>query len=543
MESGVKATMDESPAVNTDGNGSAQPQELDKHSEIISLSENSNNENREKELLERGEVNDSNASTSADDVSHGYEKDITYNEKGTAIYTDPKTKCQYEFDTVKNEWLPIKEGSNANKTGETSQTEAANSTNPYENEHYRWCTETNQWIAKENQNVLENEFYKWDSAQNQWIPKTHGSEVSTNIVDGVHTYTDKDGATFFWDDKKNAWFPKIDDDFMAMYQMSYGFVDNTSGTSSDVRKEDEAVEEKDVPEEEIKNGDKETKSSNKRKNQAESQQWFELPPEQNTKVYVSNLPDDITEEEFIEIMSKCGMIFRDPGSNKLKVKLYAEADGQLKGDGLCHYIRVESVDLALNLLDGSDVRGKRIKVQRAKFEMRGQYNPTLKPKKKKKDKEKLKKMQEKLLDWRPEQMRGERPKHERIVIIKNLFAPELFDTEVHLIIDYQRDLREECSKCGKVSKVVIFDRHPEGVAQINMGDAEEADLVVQMMNKRYFGKRQLTAELYDGKTNYKVNETKEEMEKRLSKWDQFLDDEEEKEKSVAHSNVDCLDDE
>lgn len=71
-------------------------------------------------------------------------------------------------------------------------------------------------------------------------------------------------------------------------------------------------------------------------------EWFDLPSEQNTKVYVSNLPTDITEEEFIEIMSKYGMIFRDPVSNKMKIKLYSEPDGQLKGDGLCDYIRVST---------------------------------------------------------------------------------------------------------------------------------------------------------------------------------------------------------
>lgn len=53
------------------------------------------------------------------------------------------------------------------------------------------------------------------------------------------------------------------------------------------------------------------------------------------------------------------------------------------------------MQLALNLLDGSDFRGRKLKVQRAKFQMRGEYNPALKPKKKKADKEKLKKMQEK----------------------------------------------------------------------------------------------------------------------------------------------------
>lgn len=42
-----------------------------------------------------------------------------------------------------------------------------------------------------------------------------------------------------------------------------------------------------------------------------------------------------------------------------------------------------------------------------------------------------------------------------------------------------------------------------------MSDVEEADVVVQMMHKRFFGSRQLTAELWDGVTKYKcVNITK-----------------------------------
>lgn len=56
--------------------------------------------------------------------------------------------------------------------------------------------------------------------------------------------------------------------------------------------------------------------------------------------------------------------------------------------------QVESVDLALSILDNYDVRGHKIKVQRAEFQMRGEYNPNLKPKMRKKEKERLKKMQE-----------------------------------------------------------------------------------------------------------------------------------------------------
>ena len=32
-----------------------------------------------------------------------------------------------------------------------------------------------------------------------------------------------DGMVYEWDAAKNAWFPRIDDDFMAVYQMNYGF--------------------------------------------------------------------------------------------------------------------------------------------------------------------------------------------------------------------------------------------------------------------------------------------------------------------------------
>lgn len=62
-----------------------------------------------------------------------------------------------------------------------------------------------------------------------------------------------------------------------------------------------------------------------------------------------------------------------------------------------------------------------------------------------------------LLDWRPEKMRGERSKHERYVIIKNLFEPEMIERQVELLLEYQGTLREECGKCGTVRKVVVFD--------------------------------------------------------------------------------------
>lgn len=151
-----------------------------------------------------------------------YAQHIKYNDKGVAIYTDPATKYQYQFDKEANQWVAL-----------DSTNQSAESGSQYENEYYRWCHEKNEWVLKETASnaETENEFYKWDAIKNQWIPKTTSNEnIVSDFIDGVHTYTDKDGVVFFWDETKNAWFPKIDDDFMAVYQMNYGFIDNTSTT-------------------------------------------------------------------------------------------------------------------------------------------------------------------------------------------------------------------------------------------------------------------------------------------------------------------------
>lgn len=62
-----------------------------------------------------------------------------------------------------------------------------------------------------------------------------------------------------------------------------------------------------------------------------------------------------------------------------------------------------------------------------------------------------------MFDWRPDKIIGERGKHENVVIVKNLFEKETFDTDVSLLLEYQKDLREECSKCGVVKKVTVYD--------------------------------------------------------------------------------------
>lgn len=421
---------------------------------------------------------------------------------------------------------------------ESKKTGELTSNNPdqyeFDGEHYVYVDKTT------------NVKYKFDQVKNQWVPEDKGQteavkddekkeETSGPAVaapggvygfeNDTHTYTDpNDGSVYIWDREKNAWFPKVDEDFMARYQMSYGFVD-PNATESSKKLPEKSVQ---LPPPQPKLTKEQKKAEAKRKSQ-EPPTWFEIDEAHNTAIYVSGLPLDITMEELTELFNKCGLIARDE-KNKDKIKLYRDHVGELKGDALCTYIKVESVELALKILDGWKIRGKTLSVQRAKFQMKGEYDPALKQKRKKKDKDRQKKIHERLFDWRPDRLPGEPLKCERVVIIKNLFSPEDFDKEVALLLEYQQDIRQECLKCGDVRKVTIFDRHPEGVAQVTFREPAEAQACVQLLNGRWFSQRKISAEIWDGKTKYKINETDAEIEARLDKWDKFLEREDEKEK-------------
>ena len=119
----------------------------------------------------------------------------------------------------------------------------------------------------------------------------------------------------------------------------------------------------------------------------------------NTSVFVSNLPDDVTVPELASYFSKCGIIMEDlqaavaakyanlaqkinssgtvasdaamPKNEPTpKIKLYRDKEGNFKGEALIVFYKEESVALAVDLLDDSELRPghPRISVQAAVFQ-------------------------------------------------------------------------------------------------------------------------------------------------------------------------------
>uniref|UniRef100_A0A8C5KJP6 HIV-1 Tat specific factor 1 n=2 Tax=Jaculus jaculus TaxID=51337 RepID=A0A8C5KJP6_JACJA len=139
-----------------------------------------------------------------------------------------------------------------------------------------------------------------------------------------------------WDLDKKAWFPKITEDFIATYQANYGFSNDGASSSTSNAQDISTKTAEEPPQREVPETADPRKRGEKRK--AESG-WFHVEEDRNTNVYVSGLPPDITVDEFIQLMSKFGIIMRDPQTEEFKVKLYKDNQGNLKGDGLCCYLK------------------------------------------------------------------------------------------------------------------------------------------------------------------------------------------------------------
>ena len=54
--------------------------------------------------------------------------------------------------------------------------------------------------------------------------------------------------------------------------------------------------------------------------------------------------------------------------------------------------------------------------------------------------------------------------------------------------------------------VFVMQRHPDGVASVAYKEPEQADACIESFNGRWFGGRQLVALLWDGTTDYQVNQ-------------------------------------
>lgn len=262
-------------------------------------------------------------------------------------------------------------------------------------------------------------------------------------------------------------------------------------------------------------------------------------PKQNTAVYVTGLPLDATIEEVHDLFSrKGGVVAEEIDSGAPRIKLYTDSEGNFKGDALVVFFKPQSVEMAIMLLDDTEfrftnngTREGRMRVQAAdssykkvQYEQGGPEDEKKaektdkRPPKNHNDRQKIikktQKLDAKLADWSDDESpfpaAGQAPtKWDKTVILSHMFTLQELEEDPAALLDIKEDIRDECSKLGTVTNLVLFDLEPEGIVSIKFKEVESAQACIKLMHGRSFDGRVVEAFLATGKE--KFQKTKKEQ--------------------------------
>ncbi|KAJ6120528.1 nuclear mRNA splicing factor-associated protein [Penicillium sp. IBT 18751x] len=327
--------------------------------------------------------------------------------------------------------------------------------------------------------------------------------ISFSKLDNKFILETEDGQEFEWDSAIKRWVHQVDEELLKQQQEAY----KVAGVEDD---------------EPLHPRDRKKRKQQTSGDDAEAQK----PKKQrvNTAVFVTSIPLDVTFDEIRDTFSKCGVIAEEIDSGNPRIKMYNDDDGKFKGEALIVYFRPESVNLAIQMLDDSDFRlGERgpngpMRVQAADFSFKSQKDA---PKQtnmrdKKKIIERTQRLNSKLADWDdddPSTLPETTSRMERVVILKHMFTLQELEEDVAAILDIKQDIRDECSKIGEVTNVVLYDKEPEGVVSVKFVDPQAALQCVKNMDGRYFGGTRVEAYVSDGREKFKkTNERRAALE-------------------------------
>jgi HIV Tat-specific factor 1 len=240
------------------------------------------------------------------------------------------------------------------------------------------------------------------------------------------------------------------------------------------------------------------------------------------------------------------VIAEEIDSGRPRIKLYTDEHGAFKGDALIVFFKPPSVDMAIMLLDDTPLRiddgpeAPRMRVQAADASYKkvqhgageegGQQQPTTAEGERERERQrtsarekqkiirKTQKLDARLADWsddEPATMMGESSsggggssRWDKVVILKHMFTLEELAEDPAAILDIKEDIREECSKLGEVTNVVLFDLEAEGVASVRFTSAEAARACVRLMDGRSFAGQKVEAYISNGQEKFKKSKKK-----------------------------------
>ncbi|ANB13986.1 Cus2p [Sugiyamaella lignohabitans] len=163
--------------------------------------------------------------------------------------------------------------------------------------------------------------------------------IAYSQVTGKWIFEDVDnGDEYEFNEEVRSWVPILEEEDIKSQQQAYQPPSKRSPDREDESKHEDTST----------NGSKRTK-----KPKLDQPSHKERKP---TGIYLSNLPKDVTYEELDTTFSKYGVIAEDLNTGNKKIKIYRDDKDQPKGDALIVYFKPESVPLAIEMMDNSELR-------------------------------------------------------------------------------------------------------------------------------------------------------------------------------------------
>ena len=94
-------------------------------------------------------------------------------------------------------------------------------------------------------------------------------------------------------------------------------------------------------------------------------------------------------------------------------------------------------------------------------------------------------------------------KWDKVVVLKHMFTLAELEEDPAALLDIKEDIREECSKLGEVTNVVLFDQEAAGIVSVKFKTTAAAAACVRLMGGRAFDGRIVEASLATGREKYK----------------------------------------
>lgn len=170
-------------------------------------------------------------------------------------------------------------------------------------------------------------------------------------------------------------------------------------------------------------------------------------------IFVTNLSKTTSLEQLKDLFSKYGPIALDKG-NSPRIKLYYDELGNFKQEALIIYESEKSVELAIQMVNDTEVEGNIIKVETASFKQQ------------------------------QEDIKGKF--YSKIVVIEGMFRSDELTSDPNLELDIEADIYEECNR-NNISDVVKISFFPkDAVITIKFKSADLVSKITNVFNQRYY---------------------------------------------------------